>query len=175
MPIAGFYYTYGDDSTMIEKKWLPDLQRKYLDAEWIRLDASIDDISVPSLVTEYNVNDLFSKGKVIVIRNADKKQEQADQMMEDGKEYQAEKKMQQKEKKLQQAEKKMQKSGAGLKPAKTKKIKLKEKIRKHEGEKIDDEMKKERKESPAQRARFLRGTCAAPGQAVSYRRCEVRS
>ncbi len=83
MPVAGFYYTYGDDSSMIEKKWLPDLQKKYPDAEWIRLDASIDDISVPRLVTEYNVNDLFSKGKVIVIRNADTKHAQVESLAEE--------------------------------------------------------------------------------------------
>ncbi len=73
MPLNGFYYTYGDDNDMIEQRWLPDVQKRYPKAEWIRLDATIDDIDVGRLVTEYQSNDLFSKGKVIVIRNADSK------------------------------------------------------------------------------------------------------
>ena len=75
MPVEGFYYTYGADTDMMEKKWFPDLQRKYPAAAWLRYDATIDDINIGKLVTEYTANDLFSKGKVIVIRNADKKQE----------------------------------------------------------------------------------------------------
>jgi DNA polymerase III delta subunit len=68
-----FYYTYGDDTDMIEKKWLPDLQQRYSEATWLRYDATIDELPVGRLVTEYCSNDLFSKGKVIVIRNADQK------------------------------------------------------------------------------------------------------
>jgi DNA polymerase III delta subunit len=78
MPVAGFYYTYGDDADMIEKKWLPDLEKKYPEASWLRYDASIDDIKVGKLVTEYSSNDLFSKGTVIVIRNADSKAAQVE-------------------------------------------------------------------------------------------------
>lgn len=70
-----FYYIYGDDVDMIEKKWFPDLQQKYVSAQWLRYDASIDEIPVGKLVTEYLANDLFASGKVIVIRNADAKQE----------------------------------------------------------------------------------------------------
>lgn len=83
MPVAGFYYTYGDDADMIAKKWMPDLQKKYPEAEWLRYDATIDDLNIGQLVTEYMVNDLFSKGKVIIIRNADKKQEQAHALAEE--------------------------------------------------------------------------------------------
>ena len=83
MPIAGFYYTYGDDADMLEKKWFPDIERKYPKATWLRYDATIDDINIGNLVTEYSVNDLFSQGKVIVIRNADKKQEQVQALAEE--------------------------------------------------------------------------------------------
>ncbi len=83
MPIAGFYYTYGNDADMIEKKWLPDVKRKYPNSEWFRYDASIDDIRIGKLVTEYNVNDLFSSGKVIVIRNGDAKPNQIYELAEE--------------------------------------------------------------------------------------------
>jgi len=78
VPVKGFYYTYGDDATMIEKKWLPDLEQKYPEAEWLRYDATIDDLNIGRLVTEYSANDLFSKGKVIVVRNADAKHAQSE-------------------------------------------------------------------------------------------------
>ena len=78
MPVKGFYYTYGDDVDMIEKKWFPDFKNKYPKAAWFRYDATIDDFNVGKLVTEYNANDLFSQGKVIVIRNADVKHAQVE-------------------------------------------------------------------------------------------------
>ena len=74
MPVEGFYYTYGDDTDMIEKKWLPDIERRYSKATWLRYDATIDDLNIGNLVTEYQANALFDQGKVIVIRNADAKQ-----------------------------------------------------------------------------------------------------
>lgn len=74
MPKGDFYYVYGDDTDMVEKKWLPDIQKRFPKAEFLRYDASIDDIRVGRLVTEYNTNDLFSEGKVIVIRNVDQTQ-----------------------------------------------------------------------------------------------------
>ncbi len=80
MPVAGFYYTYGDDSDMIERKWLPDLEKKYPNATWLRYDVTIDPLNIGQLVTEYTVNDLFSKGKVIVIRNADTKPAQVEEL-----------------------------------------------------------------------------------------------
>jgi len=83
MPVAGFYYTYGDDTDMIEKKWLPDIRKKYPEALWLRYDATIDDIDIGRLVTEYTVNDLFSKGKVIVIRHADLKHAQVEALAEE--------------------------------------------------------------------------------------------
>jgi len=83
MPVAGFYYTHGDDAGMIEKKWLPDIEKRYSNALWLRYDATIDDLNVGSLVTEYVANDLFSQGKVIIIRNADKKQEQVHALAEE--------------------------------------------------------------------------------------------
>jgi len=83
VPVAGFYYTYGDDTDMLEKKWMPDLLKKYPNATWLRYDATVDDINIGGLVTEYNANDLFSQGKVIVIRNADKKQEQVQALAEE--------------------------------------------------------------------------------------------
>ena len=76
MPVKGnFYYIYGDDADIIEKKWFPDLQKKHPSAQFLRYDASIDELPIGRLVTEYFANDLFSSGKVIVIRNADQKQE----------------------------------------------------------------------------------------------------
>lgn len=83
MPVAGFYYTYGDDVDMIEKKWFPDLQKRYPEATWLRYDATIDELNIGRMVTEYNTNDLFSNGKVIVIRNADAKQAQAQELAEE--------------------------------------------------------------------------------------------
>lgn len=82
MPVAGFYYTYGDDSDMLEKKWMPDIQKRYSNATWLRYDATIDDINIGRLVTEYSSNDLFSQGKVILIRNADKKQAEVQELAE---------------------------------------------------------------------------------------------
>lgn len=76
------YYTFGDDTDMIEKKWLPDIQKKYPDAAWFRYDATIDDLPVGKLITEYCSNDLFSKGKVIVVRNADSKPAQSEALAE---------------------------------------------------------------------------------------------
>jgi DNA polymerase III delta subunit len=73
VPVKGFYFTYGDDSEMLEKKWLPDLQKKYQGATWLRYDASVDEIQVAKLVTEYNSHNLFDNGKVICIRNVDSK------------------------------------------------------------------------------------------------------
>ncbi len=83
MPVAGFYYTYGNDTDMLEKKWFPDLENKYPESEWLRYDATVDEINIGRLVTEYNVNDLFSRGKVIVIRNADKKLDQVHSLAEE--------------------------------------------------------------------------------------------
>jgi len=76
VPVKGnFYYIHGDDTDIIEKKWLPDLQKKHPNAQFLRYDASIDELPIGRLVTEYFANDLFSTGKVIVIRNAELKQE----------------------------------------------------------------------------------------------------
>jgi len=72
-----FYYVYGDDTDMVEKKWLPDLQQRFPKAEFLRYDAAIDEIRVGRLVTEYNSNDMFNEGKVIIIRNADQKQSES--------------------------------------------------------------------------------------------------
>ncbi len=82
MPVAGFYYTYGDDADILEKKWMPDLEKKYPNASWLRYDATIDELNIGRLVTEYNANDLFSRGKVIVVRNADKKQTEVQELAE---------------------------------------------------------------------------------------------
>ena len=82
MPVAGFYYTYGNDADMLEKKWMPDLEKKYPNASWLRYDATIDELNIGRLVTEYNANDLFSQGKVIVVRNADKKQAEVQELAE---------------------------------------------------------------------------------------------
>ena len=74
---GNFYYVYGGDTDMIEKKWMPDLQSKFPNAEFLRYDAAIDDIRVGRIVTEYNSNDIFNQGKVIIIRNADEKQSES--------------------------------------------------------------------------------------------------
>lgn len=83
MPVEGFYYTYGDDADMIEKKWLPDIEKRYTKAMWLRYDATIDEIDIGRLVTEYQAHDLFNQGKVIVIRNADAKQAQVEALAEE--------------------------------------------------------------------------------------------
>lgn len=73
MAVKGFYFVYGDDADIIEKRYLPDLEKKYGSATWLRYDATIDDIRIGNLTTEYNANDLFADSKVILIRNADAK------------------------------------------------------------------------------------------------------
>jgi len=82
MPVKGFYFAHGDDSDMIEKKWLPDLHKKYPEASWLRYDATVDDIRIGKLTTEYNANALFSDSTVILIRNADKKSAQVESLAE---------------------------------------------------------------------------------------------
>ncbi len=83
MPVAGFYFVYGDDTDLVAKKWLPDLASKYPTQTWLRLDATIDEIDVGKLTTEYYANDLFSEGKVLLIRNADKKHAQVAELIEE--------------------------------------------------------------------------------------------
>lgn len=73
MPVKGFYYTYGNDTDMVEQRWLPDIESRYSEARWLRLDATIDDIDIGSLASEYYSNAIFSPSTVIVIRNADYK------------------------------------------------------------------------------------------------------
>ena len=73
MPVKGFYYTYGNDTDMVEQRWLPDIESRYSEARWLRLDATIDDIDIGNLASEYYSNAIFSPSTVIVIRNADYK------------------------------------------------------------------------------------------------------
>jgi DNA polymerase III delta subunit len=80
MPVKGFYFVYGDDADLIERKFLPDLEKKYSSATWLRYDATIDDIRIGNLTTEYNANDLFADSKVILIRNADAKFAQVEEL-----------------------------------------------------------------------------------------------
>jgi DNA polymerase III delta subunit len=58
---------------MIEQKYLPDLQKKYEGATWIRYDATLDKFNVGDVISEWESNDLFADSKVFVIRNADTK------------------------------------------------------------------------------------------------------
>lgn len=83
MPLKGFYFAHGDDSDMIEKKWLPDISSRYTGQTWVRLDATIDDLDLGKLVTEYYANDLFGEGKVLFIRNADHKHAQVAALIEE--------------------------------------------------------------------------------------------
>ncbi len=83
MPLKGFYFVYGDDSDMIERKWLPDVSSRYETQAWTRLDATVDDISVSTLTTEYYANNLFGNGKVLIIRNADHKHAQVAELIEE--------------------------------------------------------------------------------------------
>ena len=80
MSVKGFFFVYGNDTDMIEKKYLLDLENKYKEATWLRYDATIDEIRVGYLTTEYNANDLFAKSKVILIRNADVKSAQVESL-----------------------------------------------------------------------------------------------
>lgn len=73
MPLNGFYYVHGNDTDMIEKRWFPDLESRYPESRWLRLDATIDDLNIGNLSTEYYSNAIFSPSTVIVIRNADAK------------------------------------------------------------------------------------------------------
>jgi len=73
MPVKGFYYTYGNDTDMVEQRWLPDLESRYPEARWLRFDATIDDLDIGKLTTEYYSNAIFSPSTVIVVRNADHK------------------------------------------------------------------------------------------------------
>jgi DNA polymerase III delta subunit len=82
MRLDGFFFACGDDSDMIERKWLTDISSRYADQTWLRLDATIDDINVASLVTEYYTNNLFGNGKVLFIRNADHKHAQVAGLIE---------------------------------------------------------------------------------------------
>ena len=81
MPLNGFYFAHGDDSDMIEKKWLPDVSSRYTTQTWVRLDATIDDINIGTLITEYYTNNLFGDGKVLFIRNADHKHAQVAELI----------------------------------------------------------------------------------------------
>jgi len=83
VPLKGFYFVYGDDSDMIEKRWLPDVSSRYKTQSWTRLDATVDDISVSTLTTEYYANNLFGNGKVLFIRNADHKHAQVAELIEE--------------------------------------------------------------------------------------------
>ena len=83
MPLKGFYFVYGDDSEMIERKWLPDVSSRYDRQIWTKLDATIDDISISTLTTEYYANNLFGNGKVLFIRNADHKHAQVAELIEE--------------------------------------------------------------------------------------------
>ena len=76
MPVKGFYYTYGNDTDMVEQRWLPDLESRYPEARWLRFDATIDDLDIGKLTTEYYSNAIFSPSTVIVVRNADHKHAQ---------------------------------------------------------------------------------------------------
>lgn len=71
MAVKGFHYVHGDDSDMIEKRYLPDLEKKYEGATWVRLDAALDKFNVGNVISEYESNDLFADKKVFLIRNAD--------------------------------------------------------------------------------------------------------
>ncbi len=69
--VEGFHYIHGDDSDMIERKCLPDLEKKYKGATWIRYDAALDRFNVGDVISEYESNSLFTDKKVFLIRNAD--------------------------------------------------------------------------------------------------------
>lgn len=71
MPVRNIYCAYGDDVALIENKWLPDLRNKYKEADWTRLDASIDFIDANFIISELMSESLFTPGKVVFIRNAD--------------------------------------------------------------------------------------------------------
>jgi len=82
VPLAGFYYTYGNDADMIENRWIPDIKARYPEARWLRLDATIDDLDIGHLVSEYYSNAIFSPSTVIVVRNADHKPAQVHELAE---------------------------------------------------------------------------------------------
>jgi len=73
VPIKGFYYVHGNDTDMIEQRWFPDIESRYSEARWLRLDATIDDIDIGGITSEYYSNAIFSPSTVIVVRNADHK------------------------------------------------------------------------------------------------------
>jgi DNA polymerase III delta subunit len=82
MPVKGFYYTYGNDTDMIETRWFPDIESRYPEARWLRFDATLDDLDIGSLVSEYYSNAIFSPSTVIVVRHADYKPAQVFELAE---------------------------------------------------------------------------------------------
>lgn len=82
MSIKNIHCAFGDDVGIIENKWLVDLKNKYSDWEWLRLDASIDTIDSSSVVSELLSNNLFFKGRVVFIRNAELAEKEVNKVLE---------------------------------------------------------------------------------------------
>jgi DNA polymerase III delta subunit len=70
-----FYYVHGNDTDIIEKKWLPNLKAQNPKADFTWLDTSLDDIDIPKLVSDFSSYNIFCDKRVLVVRNADSKQE----------------------------------------------------------------------------------------------------
>jgi len=83
LPVKGFYCAVGNDSDLIEKKWIPDLEKRYPNHLWLRYDASIDNINFSGLAAEYSSETLFNAGVCIIIRNADKQQQEIAEFLVD--------------------------------------------------------------------------------------------
>jgi len=78
MPVKGFYAAIGNDSPIIENKWLLDLENKFPDHTWLRYNMAIDTVDFRAVAMEYFSENLFSSGTCIVIRHADKKQQEVE-------------------------------------------------------------------------------------------------
>lgn len=67
-----FYYVYGNDAVLIERKWLADLKHKFAAADFTWHDATVDHLDVAEVLARFACNDLFNQGKVLVIRHPEK-------------------------------------------------------------------------------------------------------
>lgn len=76
------FYIYGNDVDMMEKKWLPDFEKKNQDASFLRYDATIDEIQPGRMITEYVSNDLFSARKIFIIRNPEEQTNKVETFVE---------------------------------------------------------------------------------------------
>ena len=70
-----FYYIHGNDTDMIEKKWLQNLKDKNPKADFTWLNTELDNINIEAVAAYFASYNIFCDRKIVVVRNADSKQE----------------------------------------------------------------------------------------------------